>query len=380
MYIYADESGHSGKNIFALPESYRQGAILFVDDIGPIVGPILKKHQLALSVSEIHANALQDSSKIAEIALELIEALDAATIWQFPITIIEKPYLATTKFVDSVFDSGENIGARSFWYNVAYFRHVLCCLVDNLLTPRNRQRFWSAYLADDYEELKAAIRNAQTYLNRYTSDRRLTEVVVDAFRFALKYPEEITLTASARRDSYKGHTPNMVAFSSLIQEIHKFAEENDSQPIAFYHDEQKEFGKTMRQYHEIFSKFRLIQADTFAAPMPLDVKLSKYDLGKFSLPQSKDFLPLQVVDVLLWVAQRDNDLTVEVAQRCILEKGENFSISRAMSECIRFAGFKWLVEHPCSDTQLERGRHLQQDMEERYRQRLAEFRQNKTKG
>jgi hypothetical protein len=29
------------------------------------------------------------------------------------------------KFVDSVFDSRENTGARWFWYNISYFRHSL---------------------------------------------------------------------------------------------------------------------------------------------------------------------------------------------------------------------------------------------------------------
>jgi hypothetical protein len=178
MHIYADETGHSGKNIFEPPAMYRQGAILSVDNIEQIVAPTLTKYQAELGVSEIHANQLQDPTKVAEIALRLMDALDKATTWEFSVTIIEKPYLATTKFVDSVFDSGENIGARWLWYNSTYFRHVICCLIDEMLTPRNRKRFWEAYLADNYEELKASIRNAQTYLDRYAKDRRLINVVL----------------------------------------------------------------------------------------------------------------------------------------------------------------------------------------------------------
>ncbi|HVN89926.1 MAG TPA: hypothetical protein VMT61_08930 [Candidatus Binataceae bacterium] len=126
MHIYADESGHSGKNIFAPPAFYRQGAILSVDDIEPIVSSVLNGYRAELGVPEIHANEIQPASKVAEIANKLMDALDEGTIWQFSITIIEKPYLATTKFVDSVFDSGENLGARWLWYRSSDSAPALC--------------------------------------------------------------------------------------------------------------------------------------------------------------------------------------------------------------------------------------------------------------
>lgn len=205
MFIYADETGHSGKNIFAPPRYYQQGAILSLDDIEPIIAPVLNRHKALPGISEVHAAELRDSAKVNQIALELMEVLDSGTVWQFSVTTIEKPYLATTKFVDSVFDAGENLGARWFWYNTQFFRHVLCCLIDDMLTPRNRQRFWEAYLADDREGLKASVRNAQTYLDRFTKDRRLINVVLDAFRFALQNPEELTLMASLRKNGQRPH-------------------------------------------------------------------------------------------------------------------------------------------------------------------------------
>src|ERR1039457_1582872 len=97
---------------------------------------------------------------------------------------IEKAYLVTTKFVDTIFDSGENKGARWQWYNIQYFRHTICCHIDDMLTEHNRRAFWHAYLTDDHEGVKAAVRNARTYLDRVTKDRRLITVILDAFDFA----------------------------------------------------------------------------------------------------------------------------------------------------------------------------------------------------
>ncbi len=372
MYIYADESGNTGKDVFSAPEFYWQGAIFALDDIEPLVGPILTEFKRREGVSRIHANEMRLDT-VREIGEAILDALDASTTWHFHITVIHKPYLVTTKFVDTIFDSGENLGARWVWYNVAFFRHALCCLIDDMLTPRNRRAFWQAYLTDDYEGVKAAVRNARTYLDRYTKDRRLINVVLDAFSFALRYPEEITLMASRRRDSYKGHTPNMVGFSSLAQSAHNFAETHGSVPQAFYHDQQTEFGKSMTEYVDLFARLRLKQPEITRPWQPTDGEIKEYDLGKFSMPSSKDFLPLQAVDVLLWVVQRESEPSLREIRERIFDKSDPFHISRTMSEMIRLAGLKLLAESPLSDDDLLRAEGLRDQMETAFRQKLKEF-------
>jgi len=372
MYIYADETGNTGKDIFSPPALYGEGAIFAVEDIEPIVGPILVDLMRDMGVSRIHANELQPW-KAAEIATSLLDALDASAVWDFHLTLIEKEYLATTKFVDTVFDSGENRGARWLWYNVAYFRHVLCLLIDKMLTPRNRRAFWWAYLNDDYDGVKAAVRNARTYLDRFAKDRRLINVVLDAFDFALRYPEEITLMASKRRDSYKGHTPNMVAFSSVMQGAHDFAETHHCMPVAFYHDHQSEFGKTMHEYASLFSRLRIEQPEVTRPWLPSDAKITDYELGKFSMPSSKDSLPLQAVDILLWIVQRDGDPTLATVRERILDRIDPFCISRAISEMVRMAGLKRLAETPISDEKLVRGQEIASEMEEHFQEKRRDF-------
>ncbi len=372
MYIYADESGNTGRDVFAPPRLYYEGAILALDDIETIVSPLVERFKRELGVPRIHANEIPREAA-REIGDAIIDALDAGTTWCFHLTAIEKPYLVTTKFVDTIFDSGENKGARWLWYNVAYFRHTICCLIDEMLTDRNRRAFWQAYLADDPVGVAAAVRNARTYLDRFAKDRRLVNVVLDAFDFALQHPEEITLMASRRRDSYKGHTPNMVAFTVLVQGAHDFAEAHGRVPQAFYHDQQGEFENSMREHVKLFGRLSIKQPEITVPVQASDFVRKDYDLGKFSMPSSKDYAPLQAVDVLLWIMQRDDDAGFAELRDRIRERADPFYISRGISELIRFAGLKMLAERPLSDAELLRGKEIREQMEARFQKDLQEF-------
>ena len=87
---------------------------------------------------EIHGTDLASNfgpAAVGKVAEALIDALDRATKWTFSLTAIHKPYLATTKFVDTVFDNGENLAVRPQWYIHENLRHAICCTVDDMLTP-----------------------------------------------------------------------------------------------------------------------------------------------------------------------------------------------------------------------------------------------------
>ena len=159
MYIYADESGHSGRQIFNDPESYLQGAILSVDDIDPIVSPIVTKYCTELGVERLHANEILPH-KVTEIARDFLSAINEVR-WEFHLTIINKPYISTTKFVDTIFDYYENLSVPRFWYEHEFFRHTLCLLFNNVLTDKSKRQFWEAYLKDDPSGIKRVIKNAK---------------------------------------------------------------------------------------------------------------------------------------------------------------------------------------------------------------------------
>lgn len=380
MYIYADESGHSGRHIFNDPLFYFQGAIISEIDTEPLLHKVAKKYKVELGVERLHANEIRPHivERIAASFLSLLKN----TKWVFHLTVIEKPYLAVTKFVDSLFDSFENKGARWLWYNHELFRHTLCILFDDLLFEEDKQSFWNFYLKDDFTGISSVIKIVLQRLNIIRVDKRLHQVATEGLNFALKHPEEITLLASKTKKSYKGHTPNMVAFSSLIQAVHKFCKENNTKPEAFVHDSQSEFGSTMREYHKIFEKVRL---EHNSSGLALQADKVEYDLGQFSLTSSKQLVSLQAVDMFLWLSQRRDKIKSIGLNDKLLDVTETFYISRISSEMITRGWLYKLSNCDLTEEQIEEGKKTIEKMENIHLEKLKEFlekhgaKDNKTK-
>jgi hypothetical protein len=263
---------------------------------------------------------------VETIASSFVELLSGSN-WEFHVSIIEKPYLSVTKFVDSVFDSFENKGVRWLWYNHELFRHTLCILFDEVLSTQKKQVFWNAYLKDDYTEICSVVKWALKKLDSFSMDQRLRTVAIDGLSFALKYPEEITLLASRTKKSYRGHTPNMVGFSSLIHAIHNFCKKNNVSPSAFVHDSQSEFSSTMREYHNLFAGVRTIDNDS---GLMVRLEETDYDLGKFSMALSKNIISLQACDLFLRLFQKSDSIRSIGLREKFLKKINPFYISRQL--------------------------------------------------
>ena len=94
MFVYADESGHSGRYIFNDPTYYFQGAILSIDDPEPLLQPVAERYRNELKVERIHANELMPHivERIGSAFLSLLKDVN----WSFHITVIEKPFLSIT--------------------------------------------------------------------------------------------------------------------------------------------------------------------------------------------------------------------------------------------------------------------------------------------
>jgi hypothetical protein len=225
-------------------------------------------------------------------------------------------------------------------------------------------------LADDFEKISAVIKTVLQRLDQIHLDKRLYRVSCEGLLFALKYPEEITLMAGRSKKSYKGHTPNMVAFSILIQAVHKFCKEYKTTPEAFVHDPQSEFGPTMREYHEMLAKVRVEHSDN---GLMLDVENTDYDLGKFSLTPSKHLASLQAVDMFLWLSQRSDRIKSPGLAEKLMEVSDPFYISRGSSEMIKAGWAVKMSNYDLSEEDIERGKKTVAKMEETHKERLKEF-------
>ncbi len=207
-------------------------------------------------------------------------------------------------------------------------------------------------------------------------------MAIECLNFALEHPQEITLLASQTKKSYKGHTPNMVAFSSLIQAVHMFCKENNMRPEAFVHDSQSEFGSTMKEYHKLFGKVRL---EHNSSGLALQGDRVEYDFGKFSLSLSKQSVSLQAVDIFLWLSQRRDKIKSIGLNDKLLDVTEPFYISRISSEMITRGWLYKLSNCELTEEQIEEGKRTIEKMENIHLEKLKEFlekqgpKDNKTK-
>jgi hypothetical protein len=331
MFIYADETGNSGKKVDDAQEWYRLGAIMSVADVELNLSATMTPIVTKLQKNRLHAKDMLPS-QVADAANAICDALDAAGPWTFWTFGIHKPFLPTTKFVDTVFDSGENLAVPPMWYNLELFRHAICQAVDDCMREKTRAEFWEAYLKDDIVGIQACVRTIWNYVPRKVTDSRIREVMREAFDFVLKHPEQFTLLAAEKREGYHGHTPNMIAFTSIFGAIHEFATEHNSPPIAFVHDQQQEFKNSMRKAYDTYG--RMTSKEDMMGIIPR-MGIAKYDLAEFTISSSSTSFGLQATDLLLWVVQRTKPTPDLLAVRKRMEPNvKEAEISRRMSDLI----------------------------------------------
>lgn len=98
-----------------------------------------------------------------------------------------------------------------------------------------------------------------------------------------------------------------------------------------------------------------------------------YDLGKFDMPSSKSFPPLQAVDVLLWVLARHAEAAVEVAKEKVKDHTNSNFISRSTSELIGLGWDAKLARMPLTEHELREARSHVERIESQTLDRVRDF-------
>lgn len=331
MFAYTDETGHSGRNIFDENEVFCLGSILSVRDITKDLEEVIRPFIADREVKRLHANQWQEH-ELVPLAHNLVDALDVGNQWIFNIMQLHKPYIAPTKFVDLIFDPGENRAVPGGWYWDEMHRHILCLLVDDAMPTGLAKDFWDAYLKDDIGRIILMLDAIQEFVVEGSYPDPIKRVFVAAFNFARKNPDAFTMISTQKRKGYQAHSPNLVAFTQLFQAIHEFASNYDSPPQTLLHDKQDEFRSELVNSYNTFGSVMLHDAGDGKWP---EASLVDYSLAKLEIVSSAENMGLQATDLLLWIHQRNSSSAdfLSLKQR-LSEKETPYYIGRGMSELI----------------------------------------------
>lgn len=329
MFVYVDETGHSGKNIFDQNEIFRLGAILCENDCEEVARDLIQVFIDERGVARLHANEWPEE-ELVSLGHRLIEALDGGGQWRFSVTTIHKPYVSPTKFIDLIFDPRENKGAPGMWYWDEMHRHTLCVTVDTIMNRVVSKKFWESFLKDDVEGILDVIEYLQGAIDVSNEPEPVKIVFQSALKQARRRPERFTLTATEKRKGYQIHSPNLISFTHLFQEIHEFSSLVGSGPERIIHDKQDEFRSELKRVYQEFG--HIVLKDNLDGRFP-EAEMSKSEPADLHVTSSTDSFGLQAVDLLLWVLQRESDdpAFVELKER-LSNRQEDYWISRWASE------------------------------------------------
>lgn len=375
MYAFVDETGNTGANLFDAdqPDFYTAG-LLTRKDFDAIYGASWRNLLLAKGLEELHANHL-GLGPIEELAPGIRDLLRQAGA-RFHMTRVEKSYLLAAKVFDTFFDSGENAAVAWMHYNSKHLRLPLVFKITALLDETLARAFWDMLLARTEEDARSRIpgfcASLLGRLNRLP-DSRSQEIIGRALEWAQDHPEAFDF-ALTRKEAQKGHMPNLVAFSNLLDGLEAASVRWKRPVIRITHDRQNQFRKALASHHERFSN---------AAPDVIKMPDDEYSLRKvpgsvFVISKASESPGLQIADLMLWLMKqlfvgRELPINTTRLARYIMARSYWHDFSFAGVEKDLLASFNKLPTlEEMTPKQIEQARKLRNLSEER---RLESIRQ-----
>jgi hypothetical protein len=304
MYAYVDETGNTGNRIFDPNQPLFITAAMLTRgnfDVGQKAGVagIAKKS----SVQALHANELGIGG-VENIAPDLLKLVKSANA-RFFLSRLEKRYLAATKVIDTYFDCGENLAVPWQTYSLRKLRLLLTFKVARyVLSEDVAQTVWDCLTAKKegssialfVEGAKALLGNAH-----YLPDAWSRQVVTEAMQWAIDNPENFSIHTKSKAFRYS-HSPNFVAFTSLVMGIDEASKAWNSPVREIVHDRQIEMETVLRLHHQIVANASEGVVHWPGEGTPLSMRRVPGSALRMATEESSP--GLQVIDVVLWLFKR----------------------------------------------------------------------------
>ena len=254
LFAFVDESSNTGHNVFdeAQPDFFT-AALITKGNFD--LGFERRVRTLAVQVQSesIHAGNL-GIRKLDAIADGIIDLLIDSKA-DFFVSRVEKKYLIASKLFDTFMDSGENAAVAWHHYNLRPLRLMLVFKMSAMLDFDTAKLFWSCLLEPNedkcYTMLPTVCENLLSHLDRLP-DEGSRQVLGEGLKWAALHPKAIQIHTD-RKIARRAHFPNLVAFANLLDGLDLYSKRRKKRVACITHDQQGEFEKTLRMFHELYA-------------------------------------------------------------------------------------------------------------------------------
>ena len=302
MYAYIDESGNTGGNLLDVDQPYFFSmAMSSRVDFDDVFRDRVDRIAQSVNMPYLHASELGVRG-VEVIAPRLIDLIEFSQVQFYSVYVVKRDVVAA-KFFDAVFDPGENPAASNHSYGVRPLRYVLLLKFVSLMDMDDAQLFWEAMSnrQTPASEMKAitAIDNILLRLGNLR-DTRSRQLIGDTLRWAKDNIGSFSFWSSGKRERF-AHLPNIFTLPALFDGIYKFAKAWNDNIEKIIHDQQGQFGASLKQWHQFRKELDPEPIHYFG-----DMKFQFPDIrnSKFEITDSRKSPGLQVVDVVLWTLSR----------------------------------------------------------------------------
>ena len=302
MFVFVDETGNTGANLFDNEQPvFTYGALMTRDDFDLTYNEKLSKIAGEIGQTSFHAS-VQGIRTIESLAPRLLEILGDAGAC-VSISRVVKYDLAVMKLADTFFDSGENMAVPWHVYNAQPLRLLIVVQVARLLDANLVRRFWDAYTEQNKQKSRSKMLPVLYHIilrvNEIQDDRS-REIITEALNWATANPEAISFHTGSQA-LRKGDLPNMAAFPELLGSIEIYSKKW-SQPVEeIRHDRQNQFEGKLREWHAMFSS---ASADPLMLLFAEKHVFRRVFGSKFTVCNSSDSWGIQVLDIILWLIRQ----------------------------------------------------------------------------
>jgi hypothetical protein len=146
MFAFVDETGNTGENLFdKVQPLFLTGALITKTDFDIVYDRKIRDIVRLAGVETLHAKDL-GFNRIEPIIGDIHKILKKCDA-RFFLSRVEKRYLAVTKIIDTIFDSGENLPVPWQFYNYRPLRLILVFKIASLVDEELAERFWGCLMS-----------------------------------------------------------------------------------------------------------------------------------------------------------------------------------------------------------------------------------------